>query len=395
MPEGTYLVRDLMSADILSIAPDATVGEAVARMEENGVHELPVMTNSTLKGWMSYRSILRRGGVPMATKVSHIMEQPARVQKDADSAEAAELFIRNNAAALPVVNTKGQVVGILSRTNLLEAALGSKAISGLSLAAVMNTELETVTEGELVDQAVGRLRDLHINQLLVLDGEGRLLGHVTLEDLLKVHSAEHQDSAEGRGRKNTGKGGASKQPRVAVGGLVKKSPTFAPTTKLKEAIRAMTDSETNFVVVAEDGLPVGVVSRSNIIERLAATRPQKGFLCQVVGLHGAGALDLDPLYEIAQHSVQKLSTSVKPLFMTLHYKVYKAKSGGDSKYALSLHFSTEQRFWVQKADAWNPVDALRIGLESLENRIMEEKELRLEKRKVPRRKANFYHVAPA
>lgn len=395
MPPSKLLeVRDVMTVKLITIPPESTLAEALSTMERNGIHELPVMTNSTLKGWISYHGIVRHHGLPPQTKVTNVMEQPPRLQKDADLVEAAELMIHNNVRALPVVDGKGKVVGILSRTDILKAALEIKELANLGVDQVMNTELETVSEDEHVDHSVQRLRDLHISQFLVLDGEGKLAGHVALEDLMRAQSAGHSPAGTEHQRGGSFRGGERKS-RVDVKGFIKAAPTVAPGSKVADAIRLMTEHQSNFVAVVEDGFALGVVSRSNIVERVARLRPQSGVLCQIVGL--AGGVDsatLDSIYTLAQHSLKKIAAEVKTEFLSLHYKVYKAKDEGDRKYALSLHLSTEQNFLVQKADAWDPIEATKVALDGMEKRVLNIKDLRLERRKgPPRRKAQFYEAA--
>ena len=93
---------------------------------------------------------------------------------------------RSPVRAVPVIDGRGKVVGVLSRTDVLEAALKLPALATQSVRAIMNTELETAEEKELVDRAVSRLRTLHINQLLVNDRNGHLRGYVALDDLVRA-----------------------------------------------------------------------------------------------------------------------------------------------------------------------------------------------------------------
>lgn len=387
MPAVVFSVKELMSDRIQSVHPDATVAEALSKMQEHGIHEMPLMVDATLQGWVSYRSLLRHGGVTPHAKVATVSEQPVRVQPDADLFEVAGLLIANNMGAASVVDRHGKLVGVLSRSDLLKAAAEIPEIADLPLESVMNVDLETVEEGEPIDRALHRLRNLRIRQLLVVDASGRLTGLAKLDDLLRAHLAGHA----GDGPRMDG-GGDRHGPAVEIKSFVSPSPTVAPEARLRDAIRLMQRAGTNCVVVAEDGFARGVVSRSNVVERLARLRTPPGALCQIVGLSDhADASTLDGIYDLAGHTIKKISTEVRPEFLTLHYKVYKAKAEGDSKYSLSVHLSTQQRFLVQKADAWDPIEATRAALDSLERRVLNLKELRLERRKTaPRRSATFY-----
>lgn len=390
------MVREFMSDKLVTVAPEATVAEALALMQDHAIHELPVMSGPTLKGWISYRSIVRHGGATPQTKISAVMEQPPRLQKDLTLVDAADLMIRNNVRAAPVIDGKGKVVGVLSRTDVMRAVVDLPQLAALPVTNIMNTELETVEESEALDKAVSRLRDLQIGQLLVLDRNGRLSGCVALEDLITAFAQEHSPAASNHGRGGSFHGtGHRRNAEVELRGFVRDAPTVGPDAKLADVVKLMQKRRSNFVVVEDDGFAVGVVSRSNVIERMARLKPPEGVLCQVIGLgdHADGG-QLDAIYEMAQHALQKIANEVKVEFLNLHYKVYKVKAEGSEKFSLSLHLSTEGKFFVQKADAWDPIDATKQALDGLEGRVLNLKEMRLERRKgPPRRRAAFYTAA--
>lgn len=398
MKDGLVSVRDLMTTQLVTLDADSTVAEALALMAQNSVHELPLMSGANLKGWISYRSLLRRGGTQPQAKATTVMEQPPRLPKDMSVVDAADLLIRSNVRAAPVVDGKGKVVGLLSRTDILRATIDIPAVATASVGQAMITELETISETETVDKALARMRDLHIGQLLVLDRNGRLAGYVGSEDLLRAHSQEHAPSSSNHGR--GGKfHGAGERPMgsVDVKGFVHDAPTIAANKTLGDAAKTMIKRGVNFVAIEEDGYAVGVLSRSNIVERVAHMKPPEGVPCQVIGLHDhADGSQIEAIYDLAQRTLKKVGSEVNVGFLNLHYKVYKAKNEGSEKFAVNAHLGTDGKFFVQKADAWDPMKATKAALDLLEKRVLNVKEVRLEKRKGPaRRKAAFYSATSA
>lgn len=392
MPEGKVFVRDLMSDNVIAIDPEATVAETLARMQQHDIHEMPVMANSTIKGWVSDRVLLRRQGISPEAKVGKVMEQPPRLSKDTDVVEAADLFIRSNVRAVPVTDAKGKVVGILSRTDLLRAIPQISSVAQQALEKVMNRDLETVRESDGIDSAASRLRDLEINQLLVLNDQGRLAGYVGREDVLRLVAAEHSPDAVERNRGH--QRGGSKKNRIEVRSAVRPAPSLPPAATVTDAIRLMQQQKTSFIAVVEDGFALGILSRANVIERVARLKPTEGVLVQITGLQShADSSTLDEIYALAQQTLKKIAGEVNLEFLSLHYKVYKAKTEGDSKYSLTAHLSTEGRFFVQKADDWDPIRAMAAAMGALGRRIREVKELRLERRKGPARRAAEFYTA--
>src|SRR5687767_13553884 len=99
-----------MTTRLVTLDAESTVAEAMALMNQHEIHELPVMDGSTLRGWISQRSLLPRGGVKPQAKATSVMEQPPRLQKDMNVVDAADVLIKNNVRAGPVVDGKGKVV---------------------------------------------------------------------------------------------------------------------------------------------------------------------------------------------------------------------------------------------------------------------------------------------
>ncbi|UYN95363.1 MAG: CBS domain-containing protein [Enhydrobacter sp.] len=138
--------RDVMSKGVMSVASDASVHEAAALLVKTRVSAMPVVDSAgTMVGLVSEADLVRafdsgsdggllRGftgdgdaaGPTLALKnrkVTDVMTRDvAFVDADATLADIARLMLQRGVKRLPVVD-EGAVVGIVSRTNLLEAAV--------------------------------------------------------------------------------------------------------------------------------------------------------------------------------------------------------------------------------------------------------------------------------
>jgi CBS domain-containing protein len=393
MAEGYTKVRQLMSEDVVSAKPETTVGSAMALMAKHAIHELPVVNDQHLAGWLTYDELIQRGNISNDAKVSGIMKSPPRVAPDDDVIRAAELMIQTHSRALPVVDSKGKVVGVLSRTDLLQAALEVPAVSDLKLETIMTRDLETVEESDEIDPVEHRLRNLHIKQMLVVDQAGRLKGVITQEGVAQALHKENPKSGSGHSDHQGGAPRPRKERALAVGSLATPAPMLAASATVSQAIAAMGESGTTFVAVHEDGYPVGIVSRADIIQRLAARRSQPGVLVQVSGLNErVDNATLEQLYSKAQSSLKKISTEFRIEFLSLHFKTYKEKRQGDVKYSLTAHLATEREFLVAKADAWDILRVADEALDTLERRTRDAKDMRLERRKGGARRATAFYM---
>ena len=124
------LIKDRMTKDVTIVSPDTTVPEALNTMEEKGVRHLPVVDKDRLVGIVSLLDMVRATPSP-ATKlpVKDIMTTKViSVEPETPIDEAAALMHANKVGSLPVVQN-GQVIGIVTETNILEAVLDMFGVS--------------------------------------------------------------------------------------------------------------------------------------------------------------------------------------------------------------------------------------------------------------------------
>jgi CBS domain-containing protein len=135
-------IKDLMSSEVVSIGPGATLKEAARTMIEAGVSGLPVVDDDgALVGIITesdfvlgeagrrseeraglLRFFLNRQGIPSEERtVGDVMTRDViTVGPDRDHTEAARLMDREAVKRLPVVDN-GRLVGIVSRADMLRA----------------------------------------------------------------------------------------------------------------------------------------------------------------------------------------------------------------------------------------------------------------------------------
>jgi acetoin utilization protein AcuB len=128
-------VSELMKRNVVTVGPEHTCGEAMARMLRWGVRHLPVVAgDGSLRGVLTDRDLRRHlfspdvfpqvGRVPLETllrarRVGDIMSAPAIcLGAVAELEEAASLMRDHRIGSVPVVEG-GRVVGILTETDLL------------------------------------------------------------------------------------------------------------------------------------------------------------------------------------------------------------------------------------------------------------------------------------
>jgi acetoin utilization protein AcuB len=137
MNPSKLTVGDWMTADPITIEEDATVVEAIHLLEEKNVRRLPVMRAGKLVGLVTERMLL--GCMPAEgtsldrwelhyllarTPVRQVMNPtPHTVTPETPLANAARLLHDRKLNGLLVLNAKGDMVGLLTTTDALEALI--------------------------------------------------------------------------------------------------------------------------------------------------------------------------------------------------------------------------------------------------------------------------------
>jgi CBS domain-containing protein len=114
-------VRDIMSRDLVTVEPGATVAEAATLMGGRGVGSALVVDGATPAGIFTERDVLRALASdfdaayhPVADWMTH---DPATIESDADIATARDLMLERGFRHLPVMD-HGTLVGIVSLRDL-------------------------------------------------------------------------------------------------------------------------------------------------------------------------------------------------------------------------------------------------------------------------------------
>ena len=196
-------VSDVMTCDVLTVSSQASVREAARLMIDGGFSGLPVVDDGRLVGILSEADYLVKDGSqswisralvgaelsPMAEVefVSELMSTPAvTVANTASVQEAARIMTRKGLKRLAVLNSDREVVGIVTRADLIRAYVRPDAeiageirqmlavlpapLSGLAVevldgVAVLSGDVETSAEARAVSmilsgiEGVARVRN--------------------------------------------------------------------------------------------------------------------------------------------------------------------------------------------------------------------------------------------
>lgn len=176
-------VKDFMTPDPVTVAPENSLSDAFALLKEHNIRRLPVVSNGKLVGIVTENDLLKASPSEATTlsvwemhyllsrmKIADIMETDlVTVEEDAPLEKAAVLMKENDVAGLPVLNKSGELVGIITESDIFDALID---VMGLGEKGTRITvELEN-KPGTLLD-VVRVIKDFELNIISVATFHGR------------------------------------------------------------------------------------------------------------------------------------------------------------------------------------------------------------------------------
>jgi len=132
-------VQDLMQAEVFTVEPNDPIDRVFFLIHYEKIRHLPVVEKGRVVGIVSDRDLYkalgprsRKGPVSAAQdktslyvlprKVRHIMRRGViTIEPDSPAAKAAAMMVRRKIGALPVINRRNRLIGIITSTDLLNA----------------------------------------------------------------------------------------------------------------------------------------------------------------------------------------------------------------------------------------------------------------------------------
>jgi IMP dehydrogenase len=114
---------------------------------------------------------------------SGMIVDPVTVHPEQSVSEALEVMARYRISGLPVIDTQGQLKGILTNRDLRFCTEFDRPIADF----MTKDNLVTAPVGTTLDEAKVLLHQNRIEKLLVVDDDGNLKGLITVKDIKKAH----------------------------------------------------------------------------------------------------------------------------------------------------------------------------------------------------------------
>jgi CBS domain-containing protein len=110
-------VGELMTSDVLTVAPEDTIGETAQKMVELGVSSAVVSDYGRLIGIVTERDLTRAVAGRVHTSEARVREwmtsEPITLAKDSSAGEAARIMLEHGFRHIPIVEDE-HTIGIVS-----------------------------------------------------------------------------------------------------------------------------------------------------------------------------------------------------------------------------------------------------------------------------------------
>ncbi|SRR5581483_850050 len=293
-------VGEIMTRDVTTVKPDTPAVQVAALLLGKQLFKaVPVVdAQRRVVGIVTSDDLLRKAGMPArlgvgerleAEDLRHFLAQVSQAKAARDIMTSPVVTAREDEALghvthrllerglkrLPVVNAAGELVGMVSRLDLLRAAAGNgkgeqeqapAVRQGQTVGEVMSRDVPIVhVNDDLVDVLKQILR-ADIKRVVVLDEQDRAVGIITDGDLVaRVSPAERPNVLRALAERVLGTGAL--QGNVTARELMSEKVLSAPAeTTIAEAIALLLrEGRKRLVVVDGQGRPIGIVDRQTLL----------------------------------------------------------------------------------------------------------------------------------
>ena len=374
-------VRSIVDRDFETFDESTTVAKLRGVFRDPEARVLPITRNGHLRGIITRRDVMS-SHEPPSRKAGTLTRSVPQISLDEDVRETARLMITADSTLLPVVED-GQLVGVLRADDLLEEVKDS--MDALDVTDVMTAELIAIRSDTTLGRTLAMFRDHGVRHLPIVDSEGDPTGIVSLHDVLAFvtreiersqggRPADHMDASTGE---DHGGYGAREGERAAMLELpvsnVMVESVFTATSdeSLASLVDTMIANNLSSIVVQGEGGPVGIVTKTDLLESLTWV-DEEPYYIHVFGAAHMDETTWETLSERIAEVVRK-DRALGLLEAKVHFHLHKEKLRGRPLVFVRIRLFTDRGTFVGSGEGFGDRRAFSLALDAVERQILEEK----------------------
>lgn len=375
--------KDVMSRKLEYTTPHETVSDVIGMMRKYNLEELPVVEDEEVVGFVSDNTFIDRRNLSFSTKIKHVMNPPPEVNTDDSLIKVSELLLSSGYRGVPITSKDGKYEGFISRKDISRIIPTIDELKKTTVKDHMTPDPKTIRKYEHIGKARSLMERYDVRVLPVVDKYGKLIGMVGIQDILDKVS--RPIGREEKGNKS-GERDSPQRDIEVHGVMAEPAITTTPNTPIQDAAKKMNENDISTLVAIVDDDIKGVITQFDMIEMIASFRePTDRVFVQISGLKERHDI-YDQMYDNIQRHLKKVNKVLTPLVLNVHVVAHQ-EEGTQSKYSLRLRLSTDYGMYYAKEVEWNVIEALDEALDSLEKRIFQDKEKKIERKRDPKYQA--------
>ncbi|MGC2290217.1 MAG: CBS domain-containing protein [Thermoplasmata archaeon] len=367
---------EMMTARPITLTRDSPLSQALGIMRARRIHEIPVVENRRVVGMVTFDAIARRINLPLTTKIEHLMLLPPIVGTGTAYPELSEQLLATGMRAAPVTGPKNELLGVVSRTDLVRVLPKIPLLAEHFVDEVMAPLNLILQERDPVRILLGQeaLRHLETHPLPVIDRKGGLTGAVGIADLGEIL---WRPTAQGH-RDVANRGNVAE---IEVRTIMHSPAVTVPRgTTTGAAARLMSQERVSSVFVVEGGRPAGIVSQADLIGlAVGGSAPSEGAIedvfVQIQGLRASGdpaiLADID---QVIARGLRRIARYVHPVMLNVHFQPHASHRSGEA--SVQGRLNTDHEILYASCTGWNFYGALNDLLDEFETQARRQKEER-------------------
>ncbi len=352
------------------------LGEILSKMKEENQWVVPVLKEKKVVAMLTDKDLIRRA-VSLETRVLSLASPTVDLNENDDFAKVVAKFYTTKARAIPLVNSSRELLGLITRENVLKYLLDSGEIPNAKAREYMSSPPVTLSPSDSVAKARWEMVRNNLSRIPIVN-EKKLEGIVTTRDIVNALY-----SVSGRKRESI----MVEEERIMAMPLkeLMVSPVITvngadPLSKVAEAI---IKNRISGMPVLEGDYVAGVISGIDVIRSLES-KYQLSLPLQAKLTSGLRNAELKSQIDgVLERYLAKLEKLTEIINFRVSFKE-EAVSQDKTVYKVTVNAVTKIGNFIANETDFDPVVAVKRAVEKVEARLIR-KLKRIEEKKGDKR----------
>ncbi len=375
-------ISDIVDNEFDTLDASTTVAKLRGAFRDPRRKAIPIMEDGALLGIITRRDVMS-SHLPSSMKARKLFRSVPHIDPAEDVREVARLMIAGDSWLLPVMQ-EDELSGVLRVDDLLRAVQDS--LEALDAADVMTTDVVSVSSETSLGRTLATFRDNGVRHLPVLDqSDDSVVGIVSLHDVLAFVTRELQRSQGGQPSERIE--GSMGHPHGGFGArdgdrddlltlpvrnvMTEPVVSISPDVSLDEVVEEMLGHNASSVLIADEGVPRGIVTTTDLLEALTWEDEQPFY----IHVFGADRMS-ETTWEFLSDQIESVVTKDRSLGLLeakVHFHYHKETLRGRPLVFVRIRLFTDRGMFVGTEEGFGDRHAFSLALDTVERQILDAK----------------------